>query len=259
MHTDTTLEILSQVTMSLGTTLRQFEETTCSVFQTRELVREQIARQRRQEKRLVDRGPRPMLDAAAASVSAAAAPVPAAAAPMPAAVATPAAVSRNARKPKSLNLKTYKYHALGDYVSAIQCFGTTDSYSTQPVSLLPVPYLALLIIYVHQSELEHRTSKARFLRTNGRSVPLQLSKIERRQHWIRSIREKMSHAPRPDPEDIVNNSQVQYNIGRTQKLPVHVPTFLRQNAGDPATKASIITPFILPMYRRFNCRTSPKN
>ena len=35
---------------------------------------------------------------------------------------------------KKLNLNTYKFHALGDYVATIRLFGTTDSYSTQLVS-----------------------------------------------------------------------------------------------------------------------------
>ena len=34
---------------------------------------------------------------------------------------------------KTLNLNTYKFHALGDYVATIRLFGTTDSYSTQVV------------------------------------------------------------------------------------------------------------------------------
>jgi hypothetical protein len=34
---------------------------------------------------------------------------------------------------KKLNLNTYKFHALGDYVATIRLFGTTDSYSTQVV------------------------------------------------------------------------------------------------------------------------------
>jgi len=37
-------------------------------------------------------------------------------------------------KKKKLNLNTYKFHALGDYVATIHLFGTTDSYSTQVVS-----------------------------------------------------------------------------------------------------------------------------
>jgi hypothetical protein len=39
-------------------------------------------------------------------------------------------------KKKKLNLNTYKFHALGDYVATIRLFGTTDSYSTQLVSFI---------------------------------------------------------------------------------------------------------------------------
>jgi len=38
------------------------------------------------------------------------------------------------RRLKSFNLDTYKYHALGDYAKTIRRLGTTDSFSTQPVS-----------------------------------------------------------------------------------------------------------------------------
>jgi hypothetical protein len=41
------------------------------------------------------------------------------------------------RRVKHFNLLTYKMHALGDYVSTIRQFGTTDSYSTQIVSSHP--------------------------------------------------------------------------------------------------------------------------
>lgn len=37
-------------------------------------------------------------------------------------------------KRKPLNLNTYKFHSLGDYVRTIELFGCTDSYSTQLVS-----------------------------------------------------------------------------------------------------------------------------
>ena len=37
--------------------------------------------------------------------------------------------SRSSKK-KTLNLNTYKFHALADYVATIRLFGTTDSYST---------------------------------------------------------------------------------------------------------------------------------
>jgi hypothetical protein len=42
--------------------------------------------------------------------------------------------TNDGRMPKTLNLNTYKWHALGDVVPTIRLFGTTDLYSTQIVS-----------------------------------------------------------------------------------------------------------------------------
>ncbi len=102
VHTDTTLTLLSQVTTSFGNSIREFKEKTCKAFSTRELECERAARMRRQEKNVE--------------------------------MSTRQNSNGSARKPKELSLKTYKFHALGDYVHSIRRFGTTDSYSTQPVS-----------------------------------------------------------------------------------------------------------------------------
>jgi hypothetical protein len=99
MHTDTTLDILSHVTISLGNSLRAFEEKTCSLFETRKMERERAARQRRQEKAKATNGTPPVRTAP----------------------------GNGAWKPKHLNLNTYKVHALGDYVSTIRPYGTMDS------------------------------------------------------------------------------------------------------------------------------------
>jgi hypothetical protein len=220
MHTDATLDILRHVTRSLGNSLREFEEKTCSLFTTRELERERAARQRRQEKTKVSNEARPM---------------------------TITAATNNARRPKHLNLNTYKIHSLGDYVSTIEQYGTTDSYSTQPVSAqLTGNFHGTTDCLYLQLELEHRTSKARFPRTSGRLVPLNLSKIERRERHIRRIREKIWHSTpqvATEHEDIVHNPRAQYNIGKSQNSPVNISIFLQKNDGDPATKVSI---FLLP-------------
>jgi hypothetical protein len=207
MHTDRSMEILSLATAALGESLRDFREKTCSIFQTRELERERTARQRRQRKAAVD------TLSEEKSVP-------------------PSSNARN-RKPKELNLKTYKFHALGDYVSIIQRFGTTDSYTTQPVSFQLIAHILLLTFL--QSELEHRRSKTRFLRTSGRLIPQQLAKIERRQRRIRMIREKLQLLnSQGEVEDVADSPQAQYSMGLSQKWPVHVPTFLKKNEGDPA-------------------------
>jgi hypothetical protein len=109
MHTDSTLALFSQVTTTLGNTLRTFQEQTSAAFSTRELQREQIARIRRQEKSIATAEP---------------------------GFSKPKAqkLGNSARQPKQLNLNTYKFHSLGDYPKMIRRFGTIDSYSTQPVS-----------------------------------------------------------------------------------------------------------------------------
>jgi hypothetical protein len=95
------LDILESTTKDLGKRLRDFESATCSAFETRELKREAEARQCRQIK-----------------------------------VGTPGITDQKniARKQKHFNLNTYKNHSLGDYVRTIRMYGTTDSYSTEPVS-----------------------------------------------------------------------------------------------------------------------------
>src|ERR1700733_4435712 len=114
MHTDPTLDLLAEVTKSLGSNLHTFEKHTCSLFQTRELEHKRAARQRQQEKD--EAGKKKIANGQKSTES------------------SKLSSSTRARKPKQLNLKTYKYHALRDYVDTIKCYGTTDSYSTQAVS-----------------------------------------------------------------------------------------------------------------------------
>ncbi|KAJ3573756.1 hypothetical protein NP233_g2220 [Leucocoprinus birnbaumii] len=93
MHSDTTLDLLDNLTREIGHLLRHFRDNTCSAFSTMELPREVAARQRRQ--------------------------------------ASNQQVTSVTRSPKSLNLSTIKLHFMGDYVFHIRRLGTTDSYSTQ--------------------------------------------------------------------------------------------------------------------------------
>lgn len=103
MHTDETLKLLDAMTVRLGNQLRHFERHTCVAFKTWELKREAERRQRQQLRNLGGNGE--------------------------AATSMPQA----ARRAKTFNLQTYKLHALGDYSASIWNFGTTDSYSTEPV------------------------------------------------------------------------------------------------------------------------------
>jgi hypothetical protein len=102
LHTESTLQHLEGLTTELGKLMRNFRDTTQSAFMTFELPKEAGVRQRRQTS---GKGK----EKAAAS-------------------------SASTRKPKNLNLLTYKWHALGDYVQAIRLFGGSDGFSTQVVS-----------------------------------------------------------------------------------------------------------------------------
>ena len=99
LHTESTLQHLERLTTELGQLTRQFRDTTQSAFATFELPKETEARNRRQKS---GKGK----EKAAAS----------------------------GKKSKFLNLFTYKWHALGDYVRSIRLFGPTDGFSTQVVS-----------------------------------------------------------------------------------------------------------------------------
>ena len=101
MHHDITLAVLDKQTTVLGRLLRIFNTDTCPQFKTKELRREAEARQKLQAKESKGGGLLPM---------------------------------GFKRKPRSFSLNTYKTHALGDYVATIRAIGTTDSYSTEPVS-----------------------------------------------------------------------------------------------------------------------------
>jgi hypothetical protein len=95
LHTESTLQHLERLTTELGQLTRKFRDTTQSAFATFELPKETEARKRRQNS---GKG------------------------------------NASGKNFKHLNLSTYKWHALGDYVRAIRLFGPTDGFSTQVVS-----------------------------------------------------------------------------------------------------------------------------
>ena len=102
LHTENTLQHLEKLTTELGQLMRKFRDATESGFATFELPKEIGARNRRKKS---GKGKE---KAAAGNIS--------------------------GRKPKILNIFTYKWHSLGDYVRTIRLFGGTDGFSTQVVS-----------------------------------------------------------------------------------------------------------------------------
>lgn len=109
MHTDETLQLMDNITKSLGDAIHAFEADTCPAFQTKELKHEAQSRQCREAHTHTRHE---HMDTAA---------------PTP------------ARRTKTFNLRTYKLHALSDYTSSTRMFGTTDSYLTQPVRTCCIP------------------------------------------------------------------------------------------------------------------------
>lgn len=107
-----TLALLQSETERLGTQLRHFAEVTCEAFDTEELKREVGARQRRQAKKC-SKGKGKARQQTPESE-------------MP----------ESGPKKKKYHLRTYKHHSLPDYVHNIREFGTTDSFSTEPVSII---------------------------------------------------------------------------------------------------------------------------
>jgi hypothetical protein len=113
MHTEHTLQQLERSTTILGKELRRFRDESLKSFNCQELPKETAARQHRQKRAQAKKSGNQE---------------------------TPAQNNPSIKEPppppkkKTLNLFTYKFHALGDYVRTIRHFGTTDSYSTQIVS-----------------------------------------------------------------------------------------------------------------------------
>ena len=125
--TDHTLKILDDITARIGAQFRAFTDKTCPAFDTRELARERRARERRQ------------LEKSKESNSASGL------APGPSDSETQSTARKSGGpRAKKFNIQTYKYHALGDYATTIRTYGTTDSYSTEPVSVLSTHHVLVL-------------------------------------------------------------------------------------------------------------------
>ena len=137
-HTDLSLGALELITIQLGASLRKFQAQTCSAFDTRELKREEIARMRRTEgvagsKKLSAKNADDVVALDMEVVPSNTASSSTASSTNTYLVPTKAA----GKLRKTLNLKTYKDHSLGDYVETIRRNGTTDSYSTETASPRP--------------------------------------------------------------------------------------------------------------------------
>jgi hypothetical protein len=120
MHSELTLEIMDEVTSTLGQQFREFKSTVCAAYQTRELNREVEARARRLVNKAGKRttGPKGKRSSSIAAQGQ---------------EKQSRTTAQSVQRTKVFNFQTYKFHALGDYMSTICWYGTSDSYSTEPV------------------------------------------------------------------------------------------------------------------------------
>jgi hypothetical protein len=222
MHIDPTLDILDGVTVGIGNAFRTFNNETLPAFDTRELPREANARKRRQAKKAQanPRSPNQALDASPDLEG---------------------DEELDGPRRKTINLQTYKCHALGDYASTIRRYGSTDSYSTERVSNFKFGPAHLILRLKNalfcQGELAHREAKSHYKRTDRKKFVRQLAQIERRVARIRRIRAKLASSGRLSEEPVPISPQEHHHIGASQNEFQHIGTFLNKNAGDPAIKA----------------------
>jgi hypothetical protein len=135
IHNDLTLDIMDHVTRDLGVKLRAFQQKTCTAFKTRELRREADARICRQNKITKSSKPirTPTQSVSAPNIEPSHMSASTSTSARPKVAHSNESRQSTTRLPKTLNLNTYKLHALGDYTDTIWRYGTTDSYSTEPV------------------------------------------------------------------------------------------------------------------------------
>lgn len=88
-----------------------------------------------------------------------------------------------------------------------------------------------------QGELEHRTPKARFIRTDRKLFVKQLANMERRAFRLRRIRERLIEKKKVLWEEAVPNTpEYHHHIGITQNSYEHIGTFLRHGSEDASMK-----------------------
>ena len=102
MHTDDSLALLQQSLWSLGDQLHHFQQDMCEKLHAHKLPTQAVQQQRRE---MVELNAGQQRKEACSTLL-----------------------------PKKINLDIYKFHALGDYVTMIKMYGTTDSFTTQVVS-----------------------------------------------------------------------------------------------------------------------------
>lgn len=92
-----------------------------------------------------------------------------------------------------------------------------------------------------QGELEHRTAKARYPRTDRKEFVRQMTQIERRQARIRRIRARNLASNKMETETVDRDPEVHHRIAKSQNQPEHLGQFVHKHSGDPAIKVRVVT------------------
>ncbi|KZT68005.1 hypothetical protein DAEQUDRAFT_728551 [Daedalea quercina L-15889] len=150
LHTEETLAIFHGITWELGRTTRKFTATTCEVYDTRELPTEEAARGRCKAALQAKKSSKSKGKASSRTANS----------------------SGSAPKRKLLNLRTAKWHSLGDYPWSVPWYGTHDVGNTQ------------------QGEQEHRRVKRFYIRTNKNKAARQIARRQRREQILRRLLHK---------------------------------------------------------------------
>ncbi|KAJ3905176.1 hypothetical protein F5879DRAFT_900027 [Lentinula edodes] len=195
MHTEKTLDYMESLTHDFGKRMRHFRDLTNKSFNTYETDRELTARLQRQQKK-------------AASTSGTSHPQP-----------------NQGRRRKFLNLLTYKWHALADYVPTIRWFGPADSFSTQI------------------GELAHRVVKKLYGLGNKKKDPRQIGRRLRRLEWAkRAFDRRGIHTKRRRQQGLLNPGNaaellaVHHHIGKSDRNKHNIGSFSKLYQDDPAAK-----------------------
>ncbi|PPQ81433.1 hypothetical protein CVT24_001917 [Panaeolus cyanescens] len=173
LHTESTLVALQENTRRLGAILREFVKVVCSAYTTKDLPSEEAARARRVANNLkkgkTTSNSKSQKQSQTSRKTAAQG------------MSTTDGETLTAEKAiKTLNLFTYKLHALGHYPDAIRKFGTSDNFSTQT------------------GELEHKKVKNAYSRTNkGNTFEKQIAVHHQRENFIRRFGEHLARVFSP--------------------------------------------------------------
>ncbi|KAJ3786451.1 hypothetical protein GGU10DRAFT_419733 [Lentinula aff. detonsa] len=191
LHTDNTLEYLELTTHEFGKLIRQFRDLSDVAFTTFETDREVAARNRHNAEKAVQ-----MMGSVTS------------------------ALAQNGRRRKSLNLITYKFHAMGDYVRTIHLFGPTDSYSTQ------------------LGELAHRVVKKLYGLGNKKKDPKQIGRRLRRVEWAkRAFDRRGIHTRRRRLQGLCNTDVgIHHHVGKSHKSFHNLGSFVANRRNDPAAR-----------------------